>query len=110
MEIESKRKMAQGGGQKFKILHCLANHQRRVSYVEEILVDGGSISGNETMREATKSHFQLLYKEEFDQRPKLENICFNIIRESEQVFLESEFTKEEITTCLKDCNRDKAPA
>lgn len=77
--------------------------------MEDILVDGDSITGNENMREAARKHFQLLYKEEFHNRPKLDNLCFNKIGEADRVLLESEFTEHGIFACLKDCNGDKAP-
>lgn len=97
------------GDKNSKYFHCLANYRRRINYVEDILVNGDSVTGNEAMREAAKKHFQLLYKEEFYNMPKIDNICFNRIGESDQVYLESEFNEEEIFACLKDCNGDKAP-
>jgi len=55
----------------------LANHRGRVNYIEELNMDDKCIKGDEALREGAKEHFQKLYKESNNYRPKLDNLFFN---------------------------------
>lgn len=104
-----KEKWIKDGDKNTKYFHSLASHRRMTNYVEKITVNGNQISGNVAMREAAKNHFSQLYQEKFVKRPLIDNIQFNKIEESDRLLLEAEFSEDEITYCLKDCDGDKAP-
>lgn len=52
-----------------KIFHCLANHHRRINYVEEFEIDEGVVRGNEDLRKGAKTFFNKLYSEDFKWNP-----------------------------------------
>lgn len=87
----------------------LANHRRRINYVEELIIGNNCIKGNEALYEGAKKHFQNLYYEDSKFRPKLDNLSFNSVNEREKAQLEEKFTEEEILDCPRECDGDKAP-
>lgn len=91
------------------IFHALASHYRRCNFIEELWVNNAKIRSNINMREAASDFFSELYKEEFPLRPKLNGLNFKKLSENSWVWIEYDFTDEEIFEALKRCNGDKAP-
>lgn len=54
---KAREKWIQEGDKNSKFFHCLASHHRRANYVENLLVNGDFITGNEALQEAVKKHF-----------------------------------------------------
>lgn len=101
-----REKYLKDGDKNFKYFHCLANHRRSYNYVVDLHVNRHTVSGNNELRDAASSFLQNLYHEDFTYRPKLDSLHFNKILDFDRLALEDAFTENEITTCLKDCNRD----
>lgn len=80
------------GDKNSKYFHMLANHRRRVNYVEGLDIEGKCIKGNEALRAGAKVHFRKLYKESTNYRPKLDNLFFNSLDEVQKNQLEEEFS------------------
>lgn len=72
-------------------------------------IEGNLISSNEAMREGAKAFYQNLYKEEFLQRLKLDNLSFERLDNLERNQLEAPFFEEEILDGLRSYDVDKAP-
>lgn len=89
--------------------HGRVSHERRHNYVEEMFVGGKGVRGNEAMREAARAFYFDLYSENGSLRPKLDNLQFPCLRDSDRAELEGVFLEEEVRSCLFDCNGDNAP-
>lgn len=61
------------------------------------------------MRATARTHFAGLNEEDFQKRPKLNGLNFIRLTEDNRLWLESEFSEEEIYERLKSCDGDKAP-
>lgn len=97
------------GDRNIRYFHCLANHQRRFNYVDELIVDNQNIEGNIAMREEANASFSNLYQEDFGRRPRLDNMLFKELDNDDRVNLKREFMEEEIKDALKYFNGDKTP-
>lgn len=104
----SRKKWLKNGDRNSKYFHMLANHRRRINYIEEI-IDGKLTKGNEELREGERMHFQKLYTELTTCWPRLDDLTFNSLDERESNQLEMNFIENELLDCLWECDGDKAP-
>lgn len=58
-----RKKWIKDGDRYSKYFHMLANHRRRINYVEELTIGNNKIKENEAFRKGAKDHFQNLYSE-----------------------------------------------
>lgn len=77
--------------------------------MDEMYIGGNCVRDNGPMQEAAKEFYCDLYSAEADVRPKLDHLQFHTLGHSEREGLEVAFTKDEIRSCLFDCNGNKAP-
>lgn len=83
-----REKWLKDGDKYSKYFHLLANHRRKVNYVEELIMDNNNFKGNKALREGAKRFFQNLYNEKFNLRPKLDDLVFNSLNDTQKVQLE----------------------
>lgn len=82
--------------------------RRRVNHIRRFRREKRVKEGSEDIKEEIASFFEILYKSENFDKPKLDGLSFPSIFVKMQDWLETEFEEEE-TVALKESGADKAP-
>jgi hypothetical protein len=91
-----------------KFFHSIANSNRRYNFIDSLLI-GDSISSDPAkIGEHVVQFYQDLFSEKHSWRPRLDDLSFDAILESEASWLERAF-EEEVRKVVFAMNSDKAP-
>jgi len=92
-----------------KFFHSIANSNRRYNSIDSLLI-GDSISSNPAeIGDHVVQYYQDLFSEKHSWRPRLDDLSFDAILESEASWLERAF-EEEVRKVVFAMNGDKAPS
>lgn len=69
----------------------LANHHRRVNFLDELTIDGQLLQNNNDIRNGVCKYFQKLYTETIGSRPRLDDLTFNTIDMDDCLSVEKKF-------------------
>ncbi|GKV05619.1 hypothetical protein SLEP1_g17606 [Rubroshorea leprosula] len=88
--------------------NCVKGRWRR-SEINSVQVNGAQIAEARQMKEEISSFFEQLYKEEKQERPRLDGVVFQQISQDDNEILIAPFSEEEIKEAIRDCDSSKAP-
>jgi len=92
-----------------KFFHYIANSNRKYNSIDSLLI-GDSISSDPAeIGEHVVQYYQDLFSEKHSWRPRLDDLSFDAILESEASWLERAFEEEEVRKVVFAMNGDKAP-
>ena len=97
------------GDNNTRFFHRLANSHRNANLIKRIEVDGVLYEDESDVRSQLVLFYQRLFEETDLGRPTMDGLDFACIEEEERLFLEKEFTKEEVLQVLREMEGDKAP-
>jgi hypothetical protein len=105
---KSRVKWLKEGDKCTKFFHFIANSNRRYNCIDSLLI-GDSISSNPAeIGEHVVQFYQDLLSEKHSWRPRLDDLSFDAILESEARWLERDFEEEEVRKVVFALNGDKA--
>ncbi|XP_026399042.1 uncharacterized protein LOC113294884 [Papaver somniferum] len=107
--IKSKSKWIKEGDRNTAHFMRIAAAKRRYNRIRQLYIDGVMISDKTVLQEHIVAFYRTLFTEEMLIRPELEGINFDQINSEEATILESNFTKDEVYSAIKDLGNDKAP-
>jgi hypothetical protein len=90
-----------------KFFHKIVNSNRSQNYMEKMEVEGTTYYTNSDIRDNVVNFYESLYTEE-DWRPFVNELPFSTLEDSDWIFLDSCFEKEEILQVVKDLQGDKS--
>lgn len=74
-----------------------------------MVIDSREVQSNEELREEIKEYFRILYCEEFECKPKVDDINVNMLDKMSSESLERDFSEEEVYEGLMHCNKNRTP-
>ena len=95
------------GDNNTKIFHKIVNSNRSQNYMEKMEVEGTTYYTNSDIRDNVVNFYESLYTEE-DWGPFVNELPFSTLEDSDWIFLDSCFEKEEILQVVKDLQGDKS--
>jgi hypothetical protein len=92
-----------------KFFHQVANANRRNNSIESLVVDGTLSSDPTIVSNHIVNFFDSLFTEPHGWKPRLDNLEFDTISNSEALSLEEPFEEREVWEVIKGMDGDKAP-
>ena len=96
------------GDNNTRFFQRLANSHRRANHIRSVEVDGVVYEDEPAMRAQVVQFYRDLYTETDTWRPTVDGLDFASIGEDDRLFLEREFSKEEVSQVLAEMEGDKA--
>ena len=90
--------------------HRLANSHRRANHISSVEVDGVLYEDESAVHSQVVQFYRELYIETDTWRPTVDGFDSASIGEDDMLFLERDFSKEEVTQVLAEMEGDKAPS
>ncbi|GKV32262.1 hypothetical protein SLEP1_g40879 [Rubroshorea leprosula] len=87
--------------------NCVKGRWRR-NEINSVQVNGAQIVEARQMKEEISSFFEQLYKEEKQERPRLDGVVFQQISQDDNETLIAPSSEEEIKEAIRDCDSSKA--
>ncbi|GKV14959.1 hypothetical protein SLEP1_g25757 [Rubroshorea leprosula] len=106
---KSRKMWIKEGDANTKFFHRSVNGRRRRNEICSITVEGKQLTRVTEIKEGVAEYFQKLFTEEVWQRPKLDEMGFKQISQTDNEFLIAPFTEEEIRKVIWECDSSKAP-
>jgi len=97
------------GDSNTKFFHRLANSHRRHNMIEALVVDGQLTEDRTVIKDHIVEFYAKLYSEQYQWRPKVDDLSFSSIDEEDRLWLEREFEEDEIWAVIQNFKGDKAP-
>jgi hypothetical protein len=97
------------GDSNTKFFHRLANSHRRHNTIEALVVDGQLIDDRTVIQYHIVEFDKKLYSEQYQWRPRVDNLSFLSIDKEDRIWMESEFEEDEIWAVFQNFKGDKAP-
>lgn len=91
-----------------KFFHGVATNKRRKKIITSIEVGGHAVNDPYQIRNEAKTFFKKIFREEYANRPILENLQFNQLSQAQEDSLIIPFSKDEIDSAVASCDSDKA--
>ena len=91
-----------------KFFHRMANSHRMYNHLRTLEVDGVVFEEEFEVTNKVVQFYKNLYKESEGWRPFVEGLEFDYIGDTERVWLERKFAREEILQVVNDLEGDKA--
>jgi hypothetical protein len=97
------------GDSNTKFFHRLANSHRRHNMIEALVVDGQLTEDRTVIKDHIVEFYAKLYSEQYQWRPKVDDLSFSSVDEEDRIWLEREFEEDEIWAVIQNFKGDKAP-
>jgi hypothetical protein len=92
-----------------KFFHQVANANRRNNSIESLVVNGTPSSDPSIVSNHIVNFYESLFTEPLGWRPRLDNLEFDKLSNSEALSLEEPFEEREVWEVIKGMDGDKAP-
>ena len=92
-----------------RYFHLLINASRKNNTVSGVWIDGAWIEEPKKVKEAARSYFYNRFREENQQRPRLDGIPFRSINQHHNTMLTGRFEEDEIKEAVWGCGSEKSP-
>jgi hypothetical protein len=92
-----------------KFFHQVANANRRNNSIDSLVVNGSATSDMAIIGDHIVNYYDTLFTEPLNWRPRLDNLEFDRLSDSEALSLEDPFEEKEVWEVIKGMDRDKAP-
>jgi hypothetical protein len=92
-----------------KFFHQVANVNRRNNSIESLVVNGMPISDPTIVSNHIVNFYDTLFTEPLSRRPRLDNLEFDMLLDSDASSLEEPFEEREVWKVIKGMDGDKAP-
>ncbi|XP_077249174.1 uncharacterized protein LOC143888619 [Tasmannia lanceolata] len=97
------------GDNNSRFFHRMANFRRRINHINSLTINNVLIEEPGRIKESVVNYCQDLYCQNKNWPPKADGLAFKRISEGKMVWLEREFSMEEIEAALHSMKKDKAP-
>lgn len=97
------------GDSNTKVFHRLANSHRRHNTIEALVVDGQLTDDRTVIQDHIVAFYKKLYSEQYQWRPRADDLSFLSIDEEDRIWMEREFEEDEIWAVIQNFKGDKAP-
>jgi hypothetical protein len=97
------------GDSNTKFFHRLANSHRRHNMIEALVVDGQLTEDRTVIKDHIVEFYAKLYSEQYQWRPRVDDLSFSSIDEEDRIWLERKFEEDEIWAVIQNFKGDKAP-
>jgi hypothetical protein len=81
---------------------------RRYNFIESLSVNGSVSSDQPVIRDHIVQFYETLFSEQYNWRPRMDDLAFNSLDAEETSRLELPFEEREVLEVVKGMNRDKA--
>jgi hypothetical protein len=92
-----------------KFFHQVANANRRNNSIDSLVVNGSATSDMAIIGDHIVNYYDTLFTEPLNWRPRLDNLEFDRLSDTEALSLEDPFEENEVWEVIKGMDRDKAP-
>jgi hypothetical protein len=92
-----------------KFFHQVANSNRRINSIDSLMVNGSETSDMAIISDHIVNYYDSLFTEPLNWRPRLDNLAFDRLSDTEALSLEDPFEEKEVWEVIKGMDRDKAP-
>ncbi|GAU27940.1 hypothetical protein TSUD_146550 [Trifolium subterraneum] len=92
-----------------KYFHSVLASRRRGNAISYIVVDGVTVEGVTSVRQAVVSHFVAHFKTSSVVRPRVDDLLFKTLNHMECSSLIKPFTRDEVKAAVWDCDSFKSP-
>jgi hypothetical protein len=96
------------GDSNTKFFHRLANSHRRHNTIEALVVDGRLTDDRTVIHDHIVEFYKKLYSEQYQWRPRADDLSFLYIDEDDRIWMEREFEEDEIRAIIQNFKGDKA--
>jgi hypothetical protein len=96
------------GDSNTKFFHRLANSHRRHNTIEALVVDGQLTDDRTVIQDHIVEFYKKLYSEQYQWRPKADDLSFLSIDEDDRIWMECEFEEDEIWAVIQNFKGNKA--
>jgi hypothetical protein len=97
------------GDSNTKFFQRLANSHRRHNTIETLVVDGQLTDDRTVIQDHIVEFYKKLYSEQYQWRPRVDDLSFLSIDEEDRIWMEREFEEDEIWAVIQNFKGDKAP-
>jgi hypothetical protein len=106
---QSRSRWLKEGDANSKYFHSMLATRRRGNAISSIQVDGATLEGVPSIRQAVFSHFTTHFKARNVVRPGVDNLNFNRLTALEGRSLITPFSEAEVRAAVWDCDSFKSP-
>ncbi|KAK2427386.1 hypothetical protein QL285_025969 [Trifolium repens] len=106
---QSRSRWLKEGDANSKYFHSMLASRRRGNAISSIKVDGVTLEGVHSVRQAVFSHFATHFKATNVDRPGVDNLIFNRLTALEGGSLIAPFSEAEVRAAVWDCDSFKSP-
>jgi hypothetical protein len=92
-----------------KFFHQVANANRRNNSIDSLVVNGSVTSDMAIICDHIVNYYDSMFTEPLNWRPRLDNLEFDKLSDSEALSLEDPFEEKEVWEVINGMDRDKAP-
>ncbi|PNX71762.1 cysteine-rich receptor-like protein kinase, partial [Trifolium pratense] len=106
---KSRTKWIQEGDANSRFFHASIKARRRRNQLVMLKKGAEWIQGVENIKKEAKDHFSKHFSEEWNNRPFLQGIDFNMLSSDDNDFLLKPFEEEEVKEIIVNCDGNKSP-
>jgi hypothetical protein len=92
-----------------KYFHSVMSSRRRSNAISSIHVDGVTLEGVSSIRQAVFTHFASHFKASYVERPGVGNLLFRTLSVGDRSSLTKPFSEAEVRAAIWDCDSFKSP-
>ncbi|GAU24569.1 hypothetical protein TSUD_149100 [Trifolium subterraneum] len=109
LKQNSRLKWIQEGDSNTRFFHASIKGRRRRNQLSILKKGETWIQGADNIKKEAKDHFSLIFSEEWNNRPFLQGIDFNMLSAEDNAFLLEPFAEEEVKEIVWSCDGNKSP-
>ncbi|GAU22344.1 hypothetical protein TSUD_106720 [Trifolium subterraneum] len=106
---KSRTKWVQEGDSNSRFFHASIKSRRRINQLVMLKKGDDWIQGVANIKNEVKDHFSKHFSEEWNSRPFLQGINFNMLSDEDNGLLLEPFTGEEVKEIIWSCDSNKSP-
>ncbi|XP_026444566.1 uncharacterized protein LOC113344892 [Papaver somniferum] len=109
MRKKSRIRYFRDGDRNIKHFNRVVECHRALNNINNLHINGRWTGNKDEIKMGIANHFELVFKEISNNRPRMKNMCLKRIDENASIWLERPFSEEEVNNTIKYLGIDRAP-
>ncbi|KAK2654443.1 hypothetical protein Ddye_014299 [Dipteronia dyeriana] len=96
------------GDRNTKFFHIMASGRGRHNLIDKVTINGVSLEKPDEVNDGINDYFENIYKKMWWNRPRISGLPLQKLSKPDRVFLEEDFSLDEVWLAVSSCDRNKA--